>query len=77
MLCKTKTSGPNRQVKELPVCVSETAYFANDSWLRDGFDLLQLHVRYKGLLGSRLKGKGRLNQIGLPRVVQGYWTEHY
>ena len=25
---RTKTSGPNRQVKELPVCVSARAYFA-------------------------------------------------
>ena len=35
-LRKTKTSGPNRQVKELPVCVSEKAYFVKPGWLKGG-----------------------------------------
>ena len=41
ILRRTKTSGPNRQVKEPPVCVSEQAYFAKTGWLKTGFDLLQ------------------------------------
>ena len=45
ILRRTKTSGPNRQVKELPVCVSERAYFAKPKWIKTGFDLLQFHVR--------------------------------
>ena len=32
------SSGPNRQVKELPVCVSERAYFAEPGWLETAFD---------------------------------------
>ena len=59
ILRRTKTSGPNRQVKELPVCVSEKAYFAKPEWVKVGFDLLQLHVRYKrDYLVPRLKGMG-------------------
>ena len=55
-LRRTKTSGPNRQVKELPVCVSERAYFAKPAWIKTGFDLLQFHVRYKrDYLMPRLK----------------------
>ena len=38
ILRRTKTSGPNRQVKELPVCVSERAYFAKSKWIKTGFD---------------------------------------
>ena len=59
---RTKTSGPNRQVKELPVCVSEKAYFARAGWLETGFDLLQFHVRYKrDYLMPRMKGNGALD----------------
>ena len=62
VLRRTKTSGPNRQVKELPVCVSEKAYFAKPTWVKAGFDLLQLHVRYKrDYLVPRLKGNGALD----------------
>ena len=62
ILRRTKTSGPNRQVKELPVCVSEKAYFAKPEWVKVGFDLLQLHVRYKrDYLVPRLKGNGALD----------------
>ena len=59
ILRRTKTSGPNRQVKELPVCVSERAYFAKPAWIKTGFDLLQFHVRYKrDYLMPRLNGNG-------------------
>ena len=62
VLRRTKTSDPNRQVKELPVCVSEKAYFAKPAWVKVGFDLLQLHVRYKrDYLVSGLKGNGALD----------------
>ena len=61
ILRRTKTSGSNRQVKELPVCVSERAYFAKPKWIKTGFDLLQYHVRYKrDYLMPRLKQDGEL-----------------
>ena len=47
ILRSTKTSGRNRQVKELLICVSEKACFVKPGWLKLGFDLLQYHVRYK------------------------------
>ena len=40
-LRRTKTSGPNRRVKEMPLCVSEAAFFENPDWLKIGFELLQ------------------------------------
>ena len=62
ILRSTKASGPNRQVKELPVCVRERAYFAKPAWIKTGFDLLQFHVRYKrDYLMPRLKGNGALD----------------
>ena len=55
-------SGPNRQIKELPVCVSEKAYFVRAGWIKTGFDLLQFHVRYKrDYLMPRMKGDGALD----------------
>ena len=90
ILRRTNTSGPNRQVKELLVCVSEKAYFA-----KLGFDLLQHHVRCKrDYLMPRMKGNGALDNrmasygdamvatagllsaMNLPALVHGYWTEH-
>ena len=40
-LRRTKTSGPNRRIKEMPLCVSEAAFFENPAWLKVGFELLQ------------------------------------
>ena len=40
-LRQTKTSGPNRRIKEMPLCVSEAAFFENPDWLKIGFELLQ------------------------------------
>ena len=37
----TKTSGPTRRIKEMPLCVSEAAFFENPAWLKVGFELLQ------------------------------------
>ena len=34
-------SGPNRRIKEMPLCVSEAAFFENPAWLKVGFELLQ------------------------------------
>ena len=41
ILRKPKTSGPNRRVKELPICVSERAFFLDLSWLGWGFESLK------------------------------------
>ena len=34
--------GPSRRIKELPVAISEHAYFLMTTWLGVGFDLLTL-----------------------------------
>ena len=38
---RTKTSGPNRRTKELPVCVSEVSFFEDQAWIKTGFDLIK------------------------------------
>ena len=38
LLRRTKTTGATRRIKELPVCVSEKAFFEDPSWLAEGFD---------------------------------------
>ena len=40
-LKKTKTTGPSRRIKELPIHVSKSAYIRFASWLRVGFELWQ------------------------------------
>ena len=60
MLRRTKTSGPSRRIKELPVAISEHAYFLRSAWLGVGFDLLRTHANYK-----RDYLLPRLNQDGL------------
>ena len=60
VLRRTKTSGPSRRIKELPVAISEHAYFLRSTWLRVGFDLLRTHANYK-----RDYLLPRLNQDGL------------
>ena len=59
-LTTVQTSGPRRRVKELPVAISEHAYFLRSTWLRVGFDLLRTHANYK-----RDYLLPRLNQDGL------------
>ena len=60
-LRRTKTSGPNRRVRELPVAISEHAFFVKSSWLREGFNLLKEHANYKrDYLMPRLKSDGGL-----------------
>ena len=63
VLRQTKTSGPTKQVKELPVCVSEKAFFANPDWLKAGFDPLKGYVSYpRDYLIPRLKSNGELGR---------------
>ena len=38
---RTKTSGPTRRIKELPVCVSEVSFFEDQTWIKTGFDLIK------------------------------------
>ena len=60
-LRRTKTSGPNRRVRELPVAISEYAFFVRSGWLREGFSLLKQHASYKrDYLMPRLKADGAL-----------------
>ena len=40
ILRRTKTTGANRRIKELPVCISERAFFEDPTWLAVGFNLL-------------------------------------
>ena len=63
MLRQTKTSGPNKQVKELPVCVSEKAFFARPERLKVGFELLKSYVCYpRDYLIPKLKSDGELSR---------------
>ena len=60
-LRRTKTSGPNRRVRELPVAISEHAFFVKGAWLKEGFDLLKQHASCKrDYLMPRLKSDGAL-----------------
>ena len=43
ILRTTKTTGPTKRVRELPVCISEHAYISSNCWLKTGFDLLKQH----------------------------------
>ena len=36
ILRRTKTSGPNRRIKEPPLCVSEMAFFEDQAWIKTG-----------------------------------------
>ena len=90
VLRRTKTSG-SRRIKELPVAISEHAYFLRSTWLRVGFDLLRTHANYKrdyllprlnlekkpaSYADAMVATAGLLGILGLPLEVQGYWTEH-
>ena len=51
----------NRRVRELPVAISEHAFFVKSSCLREGFNLLKEHASYKrDYLMPRLKSDGGL-----------------
>ena len=91
ILRRTKTSGPNRRIKGLPVCVSEVAFYEDARWISVGFNLLKENASYKrDYLLPRLTMDRKmasyadavvataavLARIGIPTAVQGYWTEH-
>ena len=81
-LRQTKTSGPNRRVKEMPLCVSEAAFFESPSWLRIGVELLQWLVTFsRDYLLPRLKPdlavfEKKMAEYAVPAIVQGFWTAH-
>ena len=69
ILRRTKTSGPNRRIKELPVCVSEGAFFEDAKWISVGFHLLKEMADYKrDYLLPRLKA----DLVTLDRKMASY-----
>ena len=79
-LRRTKTSGPNRRIKEMPLCVSEAAFFENPAWLKVGFELLQWLATFgRDYLLPKLKPSYAVFAVEMAEyadVVQGFWTEH-
>ena len=83
-LRRTKTSGPNRRVRELPVAISEHAFFVKSSWLKEGFNLLKEHASYKrDYLMPRLRSDGGLEpkpagyadaMVATAGLLWGYWA---
>ena len=53
ILGRTKTTGASRRIKELPVCISEKAYFEDERWLGEGFNLLKSYTGYRRGTTSR------------------------
>ena len=50
-------------MRELPVAISEYAFFVKSGWLQEGFSLLKQHASYKrDYLMPRLKADGELEQ---------------
>ena len=74
VLRRTKTSGPSRPTKELPVAISEHAYFLRTTWLRVGFDLLRTHANYKRdyLLPRAKSGRSPREEAG-PAMRTLWW----
>ena len=84
-LRRTKTSGPNRRIKEMPLCVA---------WLKIGFELLQWLATFgRDYLLPKLKpnfavfekkmaecadvvavSAAILQRAGIPAIAQGFWT---
>ena len=62
LLRRTKTTGATRRIKELPVCVSEKAFFEDPSWLAEGFELLKQGRLQGDYLLPRIKGDGTLER---------------
>ena len=69
ILRRTKTSGPNRRIKELPVCVSEVAFFEDARWISVGFNLLKDNASYKR---DYLLPKLKADMATLDRKMAGY-----
>ena len=77
-LRRTKTSGPNRRIKEMPLCVREAAFFENPAYLKVGFELLQWLATFgRDYLLPKLKPnfavfqKKILQRAGIPAIAQG------
>ena len=68
-LRKTKTSGPTKRVKELPVCVSEQAFYEDPRWLGTGFELLRGLANYKR---DYLLPRLRDDMAGFDKKMAGY-----
>ena len=90
VLRKTKPSGPNKRVKELPACVSKAAFYEDPKWLEAGFQPLRELASYKrdyradlavferkmASYGDAMVASGALlARLQLPGLVQGFWTE--
>ena len=69
ILRRTKTSGPNRRIKELPVCVSEVAFYEDARWISVGFNLLKENAGYKR---DYLLPRLRSDMVGLDRKMASY-----
>ena len=69
VLRTTKTTGPTKRVRELPVCISEHAYISNQFWLKTGFDLLKNDVAFDR---DYLLPKLNSNWTGFRRVMATY-----
>ena len=71
-LRQTKTSGPNRRIKKMPLCVSEAAFFENPSWP----DLAVFEKKMAEYADAVVVSAAILQRAGMPAIVQGFWTEH-
>ena len=69
ILRRTKTSGPNRRIKELPVCVSEVAFYEDARWISVGFNLLKENAGYKR---DYLLPRLRPDMVSLDRKMASY-----
>ena len=44
MMHQSKTTGPGKRVRELPIFIAKDAYVLRDDWLQVGFDLVKLQM---------------------------------
>lgn len=65
----TKTTGPTKRVRELPVCISEHAYISSPFWLKTGFDLIKSEAAFDR---DYLLPKLNNNWTGFRRVMACY-----
>ena len=68
ILRRTKTTGANRRIKELPVCISERVFFEDPTWLAVGFSLLNQGPSGRPAALSPAQDKGERG----PREEDGY-----
>ena len=65
----TKTTGPTKRVRELPVCISEHAFVFTPFWLKTGFDLIKARAAFDR---DYLLPKLNNNWTGFRRVMACY-----